>query len=93
MGREGLLTIWDEVCRSGMPNTAYGILCDLFTLWDELDADREARDPHPGFREDLMAMLGDADGWELADWRRLWRDDREAFDRRAAMRIAEAIHA
>lgn len=91
--RDGLLAMWNEACRCGMAHTAHGILCDLFSLWDELDADPDAPAHHPGFKEDLMQILGDADGWTLPDWRRLWLSDRDGFDRRAARRIAEAIDA
>jgi len=88
--RDGLLEMWDEACRTGMAHTAYGILVDLFSLWDALDDDPEApasADQQAGFREDLMRVLGDTDGTDLQHWRRLWECDRVEFQRRALERI------
>jgi hypothetical protein len=33
-------------------------------------------------------MLGDHDGAELPEWRRLWKEDRDRFETRALARIA-----
>jgi hypothetical protein len=93
-GRDGLVEIWDEACRTGMAHTAYGILLDLFSLWDALDEDPDAlslAEQQAGFREDLMRMLGDTDGTQLRCWRRLWECDRVEFRRRALERIAHLI--
>src|SRR5690349_2324320 len=87
-----LSTIWDEACRRGLAHTAYGLLADLLTLWDDaedaLEADPDAPDARPGLREALARMLGDAD-----EWRRLWEKDQDEFDVRVAPRIAAAIDA
>ena len=93
-GRDGLVEMWDEACRTGMAHTAYGILLDLFSLWDALDDDPDApalAEQQAGFREDLMRVLGDADGTELRCWRQLWDLDRGEFRRRALDRIGHLI--
>jgi hypothetical protein len=88
--RDGLLVMWNEACRTGMAHTAYGILLDLFSLWDALDDDPEApisACQQAAFREDLMRVLGDEDGADLRYWRQLWEGDRAEFRRRALKHI------
>lgn len=93
-GREGLLEMWDEACRTGMTHTAYGILVDLFLLWDALDDDADvlaSECQQIGFREDLMRVLSDQDGTDLRCWRQLWASDRVEFQRRALDHIESLI--
>ena len=92
--REGLVDMWDEACRTGMSHTAYGILVDLFMLWDALDDDPQAlitSTQKAAFREDLMQVLGDDDGVGLRYWRHLWTSDRDEFQRRALEHINSTI--
>lgn len=93
-GRDSLLEMWDEACRTGMAHTAYGILLDLFSLWDALDDDPHApisAAQQAAFREDLMRVLRDEDGTDLMNWRQLWGADRSEFERKALEHIEHLI--
>jgi hypothetical protein len=86
--------MWDEACQTGMAHTAYGILLDLFSLWEAIDMDPQATisdDQQKRLREDLMRVLGDEDGTELLAWKRLWDGEHAEFERKALERIGRLI--
>lgn len=93
-GEGGLRQMWSEACASGMFHTAYGILLDMFNLWDLLENDPEspATENHlVEFKENLMHILGDSDGAKLNHWRQLWHHNREAFHLQAYVLVKNCI--
>ena len=86
--------LWNVACLTGMLHTAYGILFDMFTLWDLLETDPESPATEhqvASFKEELMHILDDRDGAQLREWRHLWQSDRYAFEKRAHRRIQACV--
>ena len=85
--------MWDEACRAGMVHSAYGIILEMFELWDQLESDPSSpASEHQlaALKEDLMHILGEDDGI-YPRWREDWNDDMDVFVIRARDRVHECV--